>query len=82
MLMRIISELKSGKTVVVHCMGGLGRTGTVVACVLEILNPQTNPTEIIQVTLFSDFSYFFQAYKNREKRSNSKLQANLFCTRF
>ncbi len=34
---RIVALLRSGKTVVVHCRGGLGRTGTVVASVLVAL---------------------------------------------
>ncbi len=34
---RIIDRLRRGDTVVVHCLGGLGRTGTVVACVLVAL---------------------------------------------
>jgi hypothetical protein len=33
----IVAELKSGRGVVVHCMGGTGRTGTVIACVLAVL---------------------------------------------
>lgn len=33
----IVSRLKGGKNVVVHCRGGLGRTGTVAACVLVAL---------------------------------------------
>lgn len=33
----IVSELSEQRTVVVHCMGGLGRTGLVVGCVLTSL---------------------------------------------
>lgn len=33
----IIEHLKRGENVVVHCRGGLGRTGTVAACVLVAL---------------------------------------------
>jgi protein-tyrosine phosphatase len=30
----ILSDVTSGKNVLIHCMGGLGRTGTVAACTL------------------------------------------------
>jgi protein-tyrosine phosphatase len=30
----IVSLLRDGKTVIVHCLGGLGRSGTIAACVL------------------------------------------------
>jgi protein-tyrosine phosphatase len=30
----ILSDVTEGKNVLIHCMGGLGRTGTIVACVL------------------------------------------------
>lgn len=33
-LARIHSELDSGRTVYVHCLGGKGRTGTVIGCLL------------------------------------------------
>jgi protein-tyrosine phosphatase len=33
----IVQRLKQGKNIVVHCRGGLGRTGTFAACVLVAL---------------------------------------------
>lgn len=33
----VVDELRSGRGVVVHCAGGTGRTGTVIACVLAAL---------------------------------------------
>lgn len=37
LIREIVSRLKEGRNVVVHCRGGLGRTGTVAACVLVAL---------------------------------------------
>ncbi len=37
LILEIVSRLKEGENVVVHCRGGLGRTGTVAACVLVAL---------------------------------------------
>jgi protein-tyrosine phosphatase len=33
----IVAELRAGRGVVVHCVGGTGRTGTVIACTLAAL---------------------------------------------
>ncbi len=37
----VVQRLQSGQNVVVHCRGGLGRTGTVAACVLVALGRHT-----------------------------------------
>lgn len=37
----VVSHLGAGKNAVVHCRGGLGRTGTVAACVLVALGGHT-----------------------------------------
>ena len=33
----VVEELQAGRGVVVHCAGGTGRTGTVIACTLAAL---------------------------------------------
>jgi len=45
---KIIDRLRNGKNVVVHCMGGLGRTGLVCACCLLKLSPSIPPDEVIK----------------------------------
>lgn len=37
----VVSRMEAGDSVVVHCRGGLGRTGTVAACVLVALGSHT-----------------------------------------
>ncbi len=37
LIRNIVDRMREGKNVVVHCRGGLGRTGTVAACVLVAL---------------------------------------------
>src|SRR5262249_19027437 len=38
----VVEELRAGRGVVVHCAGGTGRTGTVIACALAALGmPET-----------------------------------------
>lgn len=44
---RILLDARAGKTVVVHCAGGLGRTGTIAGCVLVALG--YNAKEAIKV---------------------------------
>ncbi|WP_048106886.1 dual specificity protein phosphatase family protein [Methanosarcina barkeri] len=38
----ILTEMDAGKGIVVHCVGGIGRTGTVLGCVLKGLGFQAN----------------------------------------
>lgn len=38
-LFEIISHMEQGKTVIVFCVGGHGRTGLALACLLRILEP-------------------------------------------
>lgn len=44
---RILRTVSEGRTVVVHCMGGLGRTGTIAACAMIGLH--TNPDRAIEM---------------------------------
>ncbi len=44
-----MDRLRDGKNVVVHCRGGLGRTGTVAACVLVALGDHSADEAITTV---------------------------------
>jgi predicted protein tyrosine phosphatase len=46
---KILRRLERGQNVVVHCRGGLGRTGTVAACVLVALGRHTADEAIAAV---------------------------------
>ncbi len=41
LICNIVDRMREGKNVVVHCRGGLGRTGTVAACVLVYLGDES-----------------------------------------
>jgi protein-tyrosine phosphatase len=45
---RIVTDLAAGRTVVIHCMGGLGRTGLVAAACLMATAPLT-PAEAMAI---------------------------------
>lgn len=47
LVQKIVDHMREGKNVVVHCRGGLGRTGTVAACVLVALGNHS-PDEAIE----------------------------------
>jgi protein tyrosine phosphatase len=48
LVQRIIVEMRSGKLVYVHCRGGHGRTGVVVACVLGLFYPHLSSNQVLQ----------------------------------
>lgn len=49
LIQEIVGRLKEGKNIVVHCRGGLGRTGTVAACVLVALGDHSADEAIAAV---------------------------------
>lgn len=46
---KIVNELRNGRKVVIHCMGGKGRSGLVAAIVLRELNPSLSGDEAIKL---------------------------------
>ncbi len=48
LVLEVTSRLRAGEKVIVHCLGGLGRTGMLVGCVLVELGLE--PEEAVRVT--------------------------------
>jgi hypothetical protein len=53
----VADELRTGRGVVVHCQGGTGRTGTVIACTFKLLGM---PTDAV-------LQYMTEVNKSRQK---------------
>ncbi|MDP8900267.1 MAG: dual specificity protein phosphatase family protein, partial [Actinomycetota bacterium] len=49
LIRNIVDRMREGKNVIVHCRGGLGRTGTVAACVLVALGSHSADEAIAAV---------------------------------
>jgi protein-tyrosine phosphatase len=45
---QLIPELEAGKRVVVFCLGSHGRTGTVIAGLIALLEPETDPITAVR----------------------------------
>lgn len=57
-LTKILNELGNGRKVFIHCVGGHGRTGLIVACLLLCLYPGTN----------TDYALYFTQYAHNLRR--------------
>ncbi len=75
----IVDRMRDGKNVVVHCRGGLGRTGTVAACVLVALGKPAKDAiglvretreGTIQTHKQEEFVYRFEEAWHRRRRGN------------
>jgi hypothetical protein len=67
-LQSIREELGAGGVVYVHCLGGIGRTGTVIGCHLaEQGHP--NPLEQLQILTDADREYFWPTPQTEEQRN-------------
>jgi len=66
-LERIRQELDAGGVVYVHCLGGIGRTGTVVGCYF-VEQGHPNPLESLQALTASEPEYFWPTPQTEEQR--------------
>ncbi len=75
----IVERMRDGKNVIVHCRGGLGRTGTVAACALVALgHPAKDAIGLVRETREGTiqtpgqerFVYRFEAARGRRMRGN------------
>lgn len=67
-ILRCISgELDAGGTVYVHCLGGIGRTGTVIGCYF-VEQGHPNPLELLQNLTASEQEYFWPTPQTVEQR--------------
>lgn len=44
----LLGRLRRGETVYVHCLGGIGRTGTVLCCLFKMLGAEGDPLRLVR----------------------------------
>lgn len=66
-LQSIRREMDAGGMVYVHCLGGIGRTGTVIGCYF-VEQGHPNPLEMLQTLTASDQEYFWPTPQTDEQR--------------
>lgn len=49
MLKKLSERVEKGETVVIHCLGGIGRTGMIAACLFKCLNPNYSFPKITEM---------------------------------
>ena len=64
----IRQELDTGGGVYVHCLGGIGRTGTVIGCYF-VEQGHPNPLEELQALTASEWEYFWPTPQTDEQRN-------------
>jgi protein-tyrosine phosphatase len=64
----IRQELDAGGVVYVHCLGGIGRTGTVIGCYF-VEQGHSNPLELLQALTASEPEYFWPTPQTEEQRN-------------
>jgi len=64
----IRKELDAGGVVYVHCLGGIGRTGTVIGCYF-VEQGHPKPLELLQALTASEPEYFWPTPQTEEQRS-------------
>eukprot|EP01126_Amoeba_proteus_P059714 TRINITY_DN782_c0_g1_i10.p1 TRINITY_DN782_c0_g1~~TRINITY_DN782_c0_g1_i10.p1 ORF type:complete len:181 (-),score=22.57 TRINITY_DN782_c0_g1_i10:235-777(-) len=48
LVLAVHKKLLEGEKIIVHCMGGLGRTGTFAVCLLQLMNPEMDPEDSLE----------------------------------